>query len=828
MTRTIRTAAGLAFLLVCMAACSKEHDLKDVVNPRDPAISGETAPVPDAPVATIGNRRVELTWALPDSARVDDVDHYRVYRASGDGELSPIDTAAHVPAAFGGLVNGTTYRFAVSAILVNGLEGKRSATVTATPAVYGVQVDGGREATRSSLVTLTLLAPPGTTGMQVANSAGFANASVQPFAAALAWQLEPGDGVREVFARYTDAEGNLSAVVSDRITVDTKAQILSVTFSPETARPGETVAFRLDAEEPNGSASVQLGAGGRRVDLRDDGTAGDDLADDGIYQLDYPVPPDLALVDALVTGEFTDRVGNVATARPASGRLSIPNALAPVELAAIVSPGPGQLFLNWTQSADPGRFSAYRVFRAEAAGVDTSRTRTLVRELTSRLQTTFTDTGLDPNRRYWYRVHVVDNNGGSVTSNEESGQPGLNPPPDPVVLAEPSNVTESTVSLAWSRSLSPAFGQYRIWRGTQADIDQDPDRRLLTSINAAGTTSYEDRTELEQGRTFHYRVDVIDDNGQSTPSNVVSALIPDPAPQPVTLQSPTSIGENAVLLSWTQSNERDFDRYELRRSATAGVGPEAPLLVALTEKEAISHLDTGLVENTDYYYRVFVVDRGGHRTGGNEQRVTTRNEDPAPVTLAAPTEVSGALTPTINLSWTRSGAHDFEEYRIHRDTAPAVGEGSTLVRTIAEQDVLAFQNSGLVDNTRYYFRVFVLDDAGGRAGSNEQSIVTANRAPTPVTLSVGTVTANSIQLNWTQNTNHDFREYRLLQGITSISFPTTVISLTQREQTSHTIFFDQSDTTQYFFKLVVYDKALESQSGLSTDSNVVSARIRPN
>jgi hypothetical protein len=141
---------------------------------------------------------------------------------------------------------------------------------------------------------------------------------------------------------------------------------------------------------------------------------------------------------------------------------------------------------------------------------------------------------------------------------------------------------------------------------------------------------------------------------------------------------------------------------------------------------------------------------------------------------------------------------------------------------------VGFLDSGLADNTRYYYRVFVHDDAGGTAGSNEQSVVTDNRPPTPVTLSVSGTTANSITLTWTRNNDHDFNEYRLVQGSTSTAFPTTVISLTQAGQVSHTLFLADSDDTLYFFKVVTYDQPLASMPRLSTDSNVVSARtIQP-
>lgn len=811
--------------LLGASGCTEEHDLGDVVNPRDPSVSGLTPPVPNAPEVRVGNRQAELSWELSDSSGVGRVAYYRLYRAVADGEAAPVDTARRAPSRVSGLVNGTSYAFSVAAVLDNGLEGKRSASVSGTPGVFGVQIAGGRESTRSVSVLLALHAPAETGGVQLANDrAGLESAPVQPFLPELVWQLSPEDGNKEVFARFTDRDGNPSVVVSDRIRFDTRAAIASVSFSPAQATPGQAIVFELDADETQGRATVRLGASGRILELRDDGEGADLVASDGIYTLRYVVPADLALLDALVVGLFTDLAGNEADSVPASGRLTVRNDPPAVTLDPIVSAGPAELLLGWSQAPDPGRFSSYRILRAEVPGVDTSRARVQVRELSARTQTTFTDTGLDPNRVYYYRIQVVDPSGLSSFSNEQSGRPSFGPAPDPVTLGTPSNVSENSVSLSWSRSVAPNFTQYRIWRGEQAALDVDPERRLLTSITSISTVSYDDRNEIEEGMTYYYRVDVVGGQGLTAPGNVVSTVIPNPPPPGVSLSSSGSTGETAVLLSWGQSGARDFNRYELRRSSTAGVGPDSELLVSLVEAGATTHLDTGLVENTEYYYRVFVLDHGGHATGSNELKITTKNADPSPVSLAQPTEVAGGLTPTVALSWARSDAHDFQEYRLYRDKSPAVGESSTLVRTIAEADVLSFSDAGLDDNTRYYYRVFVRDDAGGKAGSNERSIVTANRPPKPVTLSVGTTTTTSIQLNWTQNNEPDFDEYVLLRGSTSTSFPVTVVSFEQREQTSHTLYLAQGDTTRYFFKVVTYDRALESLSRLSTDSNIVSAR----
>lgn len=824
---TMKRLAPLALTLLAFAACTKDHDLDRAKSPIDPYYGGISAPVPDGLTAKVGSRRITLSWELADSTHANSIVKYRIYRRVASAEAELADSSATSPAAMRGLVNNQLYRFSVASVLSNGLESRRSEEISAVPSVFGIVINDGREKTGDLSVNLAFEAPDGTSGLQVANSSLLDDAAVQPFAATRTWQVPAGDGEKQVWARFLDPEGNPSEPVSDIITLDTRAQISELTFTPSSAQPGQTIHFSLQAGEPHGSASVELGERDKVLALQDDGSAGDRAAHDGVYELDYVVEENLELLSGLVTGKFTDEVGNDAAARIASTRLTIHRNPAPVTLAPLISPSPEELLLRWSQASDADRFSAYRIYRAEAPGVDTSTTRSQVEDTNNRTTTTFTDSGLDPAKTYYYRVYVVDPFGNEVSSNEESGRPQANEAPLPVTLNPAFNVTEDAVSLSWTRSSATDFQSYRIYRGKQSDLDSDPDRRLLTTVDGAGDTNFEDRSEVEENRTYYYRVDVVDRLGAVGKSNVISATTQDKLPTPVTLDPAGSVGETALLLSWSQNSDRDFARYELRRALAAGVSASSPLLASISASEATSYLDSGLTENTDYYYRVFVVDRGGNVVGSNELKQKTENADPPAVTLNAPSEVTGAQSPSVTLSWTQSSAHDFDVYRLYRDTSPSIGESATLVRSIDAIGTLNFTDTGLEDNTRYYYRLFVRDDAQGSTGSNEQSIVTTNRPPRPVTLTVSGTTTRSISLSWTQNTNTDFAEYRLLQGTNSTVFPTIVASFTQAEQTSHTVFVEEGDSTVYFFKVEVYDQALNSTQRLKTDSNVVSARTTP-
>lgn len=821
--RGIRSALILCTAMLVAAGCSKDHDLDKVTNPADPSQTGLVPPVPIGVQGTLFSRTVELTWRLSDSTHVAEISRYRIYRSENGGPRVLADSADAPPALITGLDNGSIYRFQVTSVLRNGLESGPSNAITASPASFGIVIAGGRETTNSQIVTIELQAPAGTQGVRLSNSADLAGASVQPYTPTRNWELTPGDGLKTVYAELIDALGNVSRVVSDTIILDTTAEIRSVSFNPSETSPGSTVHFRLDTGEVRGTAQVEIDGGTLLVRLRDDGQEGDAVADDGVYERDYLLDQTTELFQALVTGLFVDAAGNQAEPRVAPGRLTVHADPDPVTLSEPTSAQPRQLTLRWSQAADASRFSSYRLYRDLAPGVATSQTRLLLTEQFSRTQTSYTDNGLDPNRTYYYVVELVDRIGNTVPSNEVSGRSTDNLPPDPVVLSPASEITETSVTLNFTRSFADDFAEYRIYRGLLPDLENDPDRRLLGTVSNVLNTRFVDDDEIEENQTYYYQVVVVDDLGATAPSNVVSATIPDRLPNAVTLQQPTSIGETTILLEWSRNNDRDFDRYELRRAEQPGVTESATLVFSISDADLRTHLDTGRRENTTYYYRVFTVDRGGNRVGSREIQVTTTNADPAAVTLAPLTEVAGTTT-SVRIAWGQSNAHDFERYRIFRDTAPSVSEASTLVRAIFEQGVTTFTDTGLTDNQRYYYRVFVEDDADGVTGSNEQSIVTANKPPTPVTLSVSNTTANSITLTWTPNDDHDFAQYRLLQGLDTTNFPIVAGEFNLRQQTSHTVFIPGGSTQTYFFKVVVFDQDIDSPQRLSSESNIVSAQ----
>jgi fibronectin type 3 domain-containing protein len=630
MTRIGAGRCAAAILLCLLAAgCSKEHELAPD-NPRDPLYGGETPPVPSNVSITVGNRNVSVAWGLPDSSLAARVRIYRIYQRTGaTGEQQLADSSTTSPKKISGLANGQVLSFAVSSVLDNGLEGLRSREASALPGLYTILIEDGRAVTSSREVRVGLQAPNGTIAVTLGTDPDLTNGITETYLSTLSYLLETGDGEKVLYARFTDVEGNPSEVVSDGIRLDTAAEISFFDFDGgEVRAPGDAIVFTLDAGEAGGSASVEITSGGPRRTLRDDGIDPDFEEGDGIYTLRYEAEASLQFVGAEMIGHFQDEAGNAAPTRPAVRRLTVHAAPPALTLETPTSAGPQEIGLRWSRVADAAPFASYRVYRSDHAGVAQDPERRLVRELTGREQTSYTDTGLEPGKTYHYVVELADPQGFTTPSNEVAGTPQINNPPAAIVLQEPFAVTEKSATLSWGRSTETDFASYRLLRGDLPNVPADPARRILATISDITSTTHVDNLEIEEGKTYYYVVQVVDDLGATSTSNEVHTTIDDLFPAAVTLSAPDPVGQTTIGLAWTASTDRDFHSYKLYRSESAGVGENDLLIATITEAERTRWQDEGLQADKKYYYRIYVRDKGAHTSPSNEIEIKTASANP--------------------------------------------------------------------------------------------------------------------------------------------------------------------------------------------------------
>ncbi len=509
MRRISFLAASLAIAVVC-AGCL------DDITEAPLEIPDRDLGAPEAVAAEAGNGSVTLSWSPVDGAS-----SYRVYRSSGASDplarLAQTTDTVHTDAT---ARNGAVYEYRIAAVGPSGLEGPRSEAVFVSPAVFSLLINGGNGYTSSSDVMLTLTAPATTEHMMISQSSAFDGASWEAYSRTRAFRIEGPDGAIAVHARFRDAGGALSPVVSDDIVKDTYARVSSFEIHPESRvfAPGESIHFlmRVEGGETGGRGALTYPGLADPVILLDDGRGGDETADDGIYEAQYRLPAALRGVDVPLAVSFVDRAGNESPVFEA-GTISITDPPEAVSLIGAVDSSRTSITIKWIASVDP-HFASYRIYRSEAPGVAETPLN-FVRELFTAAQTSYPDGQLVEGKRYYYRIFVVNDLGESAGSNEVAARTYDGYPTAPY-LDEPSSVGPTRATLTWSVNADTDFREYRLYRATQPGVTNSS--FLVATITNREIAFYDDTGIDTASNTYYYRIYAVDLGGKYSRSNEVN------------------------------------------------------------------------------------------------------------------------------------------------------------------------------------------------------------------------------------------------------------------------------------------------------------------
>ena len=486
------------------------------------------------------------------------------------------------------------------------------------------------------------------------------------------------------------------------------------------------------------------------------------------------------------------------------------------------------LIITWSKNQDDD-FESYRIYRATAPN-DVDSTSFVAEIIYDQNIVNYEDTGLKEDTEYNYQIYVFDTGGRSAGSNKEKGRTNANEPPTAVTLLDPTPVKNSTtaLTLSWSKNADEDFKSYRIYR-SEAPASVDSSSFLVEIVYNQNTTSYEDKN-LKEDTEYNYRIYVFDDGGKSTGSNTAKGKTNfNEPPTPVTLLTPTPVGNSTTTLnlSWSKNTDQDFKSYRIYRSeAPATVDSSSFLVDMIYNQSTTSYEDKNLKEDTEYNYRVYVFDDGGKATGSNTAKGKTNlNEPPTAVTLLPPSPVGNTLN-SLYLSWSKNVDNDFASYRIYRTDAPQnVDSTSFLVNIIYNQNTTNYEDKNLKENTEYNYRVYVFDSGGKATGSNtEKGKTNANQPPKPVILTQPVVIdSTTLRLNWSQNDDLDFKYYSIYRSgsspVDTLAAPIAIIN------NRYSLQYYDADLTKnktYFYRVFVTD-----EGGMSSGSNEASGTPKP-
>ena len=446
-----------------------------------------------------------------------------------------------------------------------------------------------------------------------------------------------------------------------------------------------------------------------------------------------------------------------------------------------------QIDLVWNDVATE---TAYEIWRRSSL----NGTATKIADMGANV-TSFENTGLTPGRTYFYYVIATNADGSSQASDT------VRATTQPIPLA-PSNLTATVASptqinLSWTDNATNEKN-YSIRRspttgGPYVEVAQVAPN-ISTFMNVG----------LVSGTTYYYVVVAINGGTESTPSNEATASTPEivpAAPGGLTVTVQDISKPNELALNWTDNSNNETGFRIERRTATG----EFTVISSTVPKDTTSFTNTGLLKNTQYFYRIFAFNSVGDSLVSNVANGTTPDTPPnAPTGLTA----TSASATQINLSWTDNSDNEVT-FRIFRKLGAGGSFGTTPIATVAA-NTTTYQDSGLVDNTQYFYEVRATNSGGDSAGI--QGNATTLPLPDPPTgLIINPGTATKLNLSWTDNSSGVVAEtgFRIKRSATSGGPYTVVKTVPQNSNSAEDT--GLTPETTYYYVVVAFNTNGESE-----------------
>ena len=220
------------------------------------------------------------------------------------------------------------------------------------------------------------------------------------------------------------------------------------------------------------------------------------------------------------------------------------------------------------------------------------------------------------------------------------------------------------------------------------------------------TTSYT-VTGLTNGTRYYFRVLAKNVAGNSAWSNTANAI---PRTKPSAPRSLTAAPTNLsgqVRLSWllpASNGGAAITDYIIQRSAN---GTSSWVTINDGVRTTRTYTVTGLANGTRYYFRVLARNAAGTGVACNVTNAIPRTKPSAPALRA--TRGNARVT----LAWTpptSNGGSAITRYVLQRSTSPT--SGWVNLSTTIPATTRSFTATGLLNGTRYYFRIAAVNAAG--------------------------------------------------------------------------------------------------------------------
>lgn len=367
-----------------------------------------------------------------------------------------------------------------------------------------------------------------------------------------------------------------------------------------------------------------------------------------------------------------------------------------------------------------------------------------------------TISGLQPSRRYWFKVRAGNDAGYSAYSNTIEILTAPPPPP-----SAPSNLRNDppgsfSVTLRWNDN-SDDETSFRIARLDEGEDPNNTGHWDSAAVTAANDTA-EPITGLQPSRRYWFKVRAANAGGYSAYSNTIEVLTaPPPVPNaPSNLRSDPA-DAYSVIVRW-DDNSNDETEFRVARLDEG----EDPNVHANWDNAEVTAANVQavrvreLLPNRRYWFKV----RAANEHGPSEYSNTIEVLTSAPPVPNAPTNLRSdpADAYSVILRWDDNSSDEthFGIAQLDEGEDPNVHANWDNAETPLA-DVQATRVGGLAPSRRYWFKIRAFNEHGPSGYSNIVEVVTAPPPvpSTPTNLRNDPPDIYSVILRWNDNSDDE-------------------------------------------------------------------------
>lgn len=583
---------------------------------------------------------------------------------------------------------------------------------------------------------------------------------------------------------------------SDAVTVTTGSSYTYRvrSYDESTASYSNAAEASIQAILPNVPASLRANVSNSEIVLNwtdnsnnENGFTIERMADTGVFTSIGSVPANTTSytdtgVSAGHTYIYRVRSHNVIGNSAWSNEVTINawDSIAPANLT-VTPVSSGRIDLVWTYTGTAG----YSTIIERKTGTDGAWSAIYT---TARGTLRYSDTGLSPNTRYFYRIRKSLGTGASGVSypNNEAG--------------EGAYTLLGTLTLSGSAVSDNSI--YITWSGNSIDADVVIERKMANgSFSALSTVSYSttgwyDNTGLVPGASYTYRIKAKSSTNESNYSSEITV-------HNYYLNSPLGLSvsvntASAIELKWTD-NSQDETGFEIWRYTR---GSSTYALYATVDRNITTYTDTSVQTGVQYYYKVraYIAEENLYSSFSNT--ATTGAGLISPPSGLDYTYISSTQ---IQLHWTDTSDNE-SGFKLEWK----FGESGTWnVMAWLSANTRNYNAYDLYANTKYYFRVRAYNYAGNADSLSEEIMVSTSIPAAPADIKAAALSSSHVKITWKDLSDSE-EGFRILRKPAN-AYGFVAVAEVGKDVASYT---DSGliSSTKYYYKVVSYNATGSSES----------------